>query len=67
MVRFLILVTPWLLISGFLGVVTLNSPAEVFCLARGFPYLSTNYRVNLISVVFCLFGDLLVSSRFTYN
>ena len=31
-----------------------------FCLAKGFPYLSTNQHVNLISTTFSLFGNLLV-------
>ena len=31
-----------------------------FCLAKCFPHLSTNHRVNLISDAFSLFGDLLV-------
>ena len=38
-----------------------------FCLANGFPHLSTNYRINLISAAFILFGDLLVSPRFACN
>ena len=47
LVRFPILVTTWLLISGFLGVVTLKSFGGIFIL-QGFPHLSTNYRVKFI-------------------
>ena len=53
LVRFLILViilvTALLLISGFLGVVKITRWG--FCLARGFPHLSTNHCVNLFSIV----------------
>ena len=66
LVRFLILVTTWLLISGFLGVVTLITRWG-FCLARGFPHLSTNHRVNLIYATFSLIGDFLVPSQFACN
>ena len=38
-----------------------------FCLTKGFPYLSTNYRINLISTAFSLFDDLLVPPRFACN
>ena len=34
---------------------------------RGFPHLSTNYRINLFSAEFSLFGDLLVPPRFACN
>ena len=64
MVRFLILVIAWLLISGFLGVVTLNSPRGIFVLQEIFPHLSINHHVNLIFAAFSLFGDLLVPPRF---
>ena len=37
MVKFLILVIAWLLISGFLIIVTLNSPGGVFALQEVFP------------------------------
>ena len=60
MVRFIILVTVVLLISGFLEIVTLNSSDGVFALQKCFSHLSTNHHVNLISVAFSLFDDLLV-------
>ena len=46
LVRFLILVTTWLLLSGFLGVVTLKSPDGVFLSYKVFSHLSTNHRVK---------------------
>ena len=49
----------WILGSG-----DLKTTQYGFSLARSFPHLSTNYRVNLTSVAFSLIGDLLVPSRF---
>ena len=57
-----LIVDQWILGSGDLKITQWG-----FCLGRDFPYLSTNYRVNLISVAFSLFGDLLVPSRFSCN
>ena len=52
-----LIVDQWILESGDLKITRLG-----FCIKRGFPHLSTNYHVNLISAAFSLFGDLLVSS-----
>jgi len=49
-----------------MGVVTLKSPGGV-CLVRGFPHLSTNQCINLISAAFSLIGVLLVLLQFTCN
>ena len=38
-----------------------------FCLTIGFPHLSTNHRVYLISAALNLFGDLLVPPQFACN
>ena len=40
---------------------------RTLCLAKTFPHLSTNHPINLISIAFCLFGDLLVPPRFACN
>ena len=57
-----LIVDQWILESGDLKITRLG-----FCIKRGFPHLSTNYHVNLISAAFSLFGDLLVPSGFACN
>ena len=56
------IVDQWIFGSGDLKITQWG-----FCLATGFPHLSTNHRVNLISIAFSLFGDFLVPSRFACN
>ena len=53
-----LIIDQWILGSGDLKFTQWG----FFFLARGFPHLSTNHRVNLISAAFSLFGDLLLPS-----
>ena len=50
-----LIIDQWILESG-----DLKFTRWGFCLAKGFPHLSTNHCVNLISTAFSLFGNLLV-------
>ena len=50
-----LIIDQWILGSGDLKFTQWD-----FCLAKSFPHLSTNHRVNLISIAFSLFGDFLV-------
>ena len=56
----LLIIDQWILRSGDLKFIWWG-----FSIVRGFLYLSTNHRVNLISTAFSVFGDLLVPPQFT--
>ena len=51
--------------SGFLGVVTLNSPGGVFP-RWFFPFVNKSLMSNLFSIAFNLVGDLFVLPRFLH-
>ena len=57
-----LIVDQWILGNGDLKITRWG-----FCLARGFPHLSTNHCVNLISIAFSLFSNLLAPPRFACN
>ena len=66
MVRLLITITACLLISEFLGLVTLNSPGEISALQEIF---SIHQQITELFIFRCIlvFGDLLVPPRFACN
>ena len=57
-----LIVDQWILGNGDLKITW-----QDFCLVRGFPHLSTNQHVNLISIAFSLISDLLVPPKFACN
>ena len=67
MVRLFILVPAWLLISGLLGVVTLNSPGEVFTLQEVFPIrqqITKLFIFRCILVNWCFVGASTIYMQF---